>query len=590
MDAEVITNSPKRYACATCGCEYDDGVSVCTQDGTKLTTISHHLAPGTVLGGRFEIITSVAGGGMGTVYKAKHMLMKRMVAIKTMQPYLVASGASLKRFQQEAQALSSLNHPHILSVYDFFVGDDGLPYLVMDYLEGTNLAEVVAKEGPMEWQRAAKIFSDTCAALGHAHSHGIIHRDVKPANIMLVDFEGMADFVKVIDFGIAKVTAIEGEAIAALTATGDTFGSPQFMSPEQCRAKPLDARSDIYSLGCVLYYCVTGKAPFTGGDSMECMLKHLSDLPGPFDPELRIPAQFEEIVFRCLSKDPDGRWSSMAELRDAFDGQTHPDSSFPRTVSMAPIDRNLLPTNAPKPEPQSSQPFAFTSAPESTKEITTQETTRSAPAKAGTQHLPVLSTMSTDVSPGERRQLKIMIIGSVALLLMVGGGLTFFGLRHREPDNPQQSAATGQSAGPTTTAASTSSSTSTGAANPQASAGTLAGSEPSPPPANVQTPNEQFLELMHEGQKDFKVSDFDNARKNFNAAHNLAWRVGGESDPRYVDSMAWQGRVAYKLGDYQEAYAALKWVVGVRKSRRIGLASLPGDEKLLKQIKAGLRR
>ena len=201
--------------------------------------------------------------------------MNRVVAIKTIHMTLM-SGSALKRFQQEAQAISTLNHPNILSVFDFFISEDGQPYLVMDYLQGTNLREVLNTDKKFELSRAIKILIEACSGFEHAHQNGVVHRDIKPANLMLVNSAGSPDFVKIVDFGIAKVVS---EAIEEkhLTATGDTFGSPEFMSPEQCRAKTPDARSDIYSLGCVMYLMLTGSSPFISQDPMEIMYKQVHD-------------------------------------------------------------------------------------------------------------------------------------------------------------------------------------------------------------------------------------------------------------------------------------------------------------------------
>jgi serine/threonine protein kinase len=308
----------KKFACATCGEEYTDVQDdKCPFDGTKLTPIAEELSPGTVLNGRYEIKEAISGGAMGRIYKAHHQLMNRTIAIKTMLPQMVGSGGALQRFKQEAQSLSSLSHPNILTVFDFFIGDDGLPYLVMDYLEGTNLDEV-RKTGPLAAPRAVHIFSQVCDALGTAHKAGIIHRDVKPHNIMLVKHGDDPDYVKVIDFGIAKL--LEPSESSQLTATGDVFGTPQYMSPEQCRARPLDVRSDIYSLGCVMYASLTGTPPFTGDDPMQCMYKHANEDPPGFPEGSDVPKPLQEAVLKALEKQPADRFQTMEQLKAAITG------------------------------------------------------------------------------------------------------------------------------------------------------------------------------------------------------------------------------------------------------------------------------
>jgi serine/threonine-protein kinase len=321
VEIETAKNS-QEMACSTCGQEFDSSIENCPTDGTKLTIISSQLAPGTILGDRYEIIETVAGGGMGKVYKARHKLMKRLVAIKAMHPFLIASGAALKRFQHEAQALSQLSHPHILTVFDFFISDDSQPYLVMDYLEGTNLSEILKQDGKIDVMRGLSIFIMVCSGLNHAHEKNIVHRDIKPSNIMLVNMDENPDFVKVIDFGIAKLTSEDGVEPTKLTTTGDVFGSPEYMSPEQCRARPLDARSDIYSLGCVMYAAFSGKAPFPGQDSIECMMKHVNDMPVPFKDvakDLVLPPGLEESIFKAIAKEPENRFQSMIELKAALE-------------------------------------------------------------------------------------------------------------------------------------------------------------------------------------------------------------------------------------------------------------------------------
>ncbi len=277
---------------------------------------------GKIIGDKYEVLETIGGGGMGMIYKAKHILMKRIVAIKMMHPQYVSSASNLKRFQQEAQAASALSHPNILAVFDFGLTPAGAPFLVMDFLEGTNLAEVLDEVGLLPASRATNIFAQACAGLAHAHSKGVIHRDLKPGNIMLVEFDQRKDFVKIVDFGIAKVLPSGDESEAShLTQTGEVFGSPLYMSPEQCRGRNLDIRSDIYSLGCVMYRTLTGSSPFFGQDPMECMYKQVNESPNKFfetNPDMKAPEALEAIVFKCLAKEPADRYQTMLELKEAL--------------------------------------------------------------------------------------------------------------------------------------------------------------------------------------------------------------------------------------------------------------------------------
>lgn len=252
---------------------------------------------------------------MSSVYKAKHTLMDRMVAIKI----LVASDVpSLKRFQLEAKLVSSLKHHNIVTVYDFGVSFKGQPYLVMDYLEGSNLADEIRKEARLDLVRATWIFCQACDALNLAHKRDLIHRDLKPSNFMLVDEEQHDDVVKLVDFGIAKHMTMPVSETAQLTQAGQVLGSPLYMSPEQCVGNRLDARSDIYSLGCVMYETLTGKPPLVGTDVFDTIQRHIHETPRSFasvDPELiSIPEQIEKIVLKCLQLDPADRYQTILEL------------------------------------------------------------------------------------------------------------------------------------------------------------------------------------------------------------------------------------------------------------------------------------
>jgi serine/threonine protein kinase len=299
-------------ACVKCGKEYQDTtLQACPDDSTNLVDLSSDLPEGTVLGDRYEVIEVIADGGMGKIYKAKHRLINKYVAVKTILPNMVMSGAILKRFQQEADAISKLSHPNILSVTDFFVSQDGHPYLVTDYLRGDSLQQVLDRDGPMNETRAMNIFRQMCAALKHAHIHGIIHRDLKPSNVMLVKQDDQEDVVKIIDFGIAKIVRDEDKK-TVLTETGDVFGSPPYMSPEQCRGRPLDPTSDIYSLGCVLYAMLTGHPPFVCSDDVEYMFKHVHEAAPalPVDTSANVANAFTKM----LAKEPQDRFQSINEL------------------------------------------------------------------------------------------------------------------------------------------------------------------------------------------------------------------------------------------------------------------------------------
>ncbi len=270
---------------------------------------------GTTISDRYLILSLLGRGSTGVIYKARHQLLNKFVALKVLHPQLAGDRESLGRFKREAQAASTLCHPNIVSVHDFGISASGLPFLVMDYLEGVSLADVIAREGHLPPLRAISIFADACDALSHAHRHGIIHRDIKPGNMMLIAGESDKEVLKILDFGIARL--LDNEQ-ARLTQTGEIVGSPMYMSPEQCLGKDVDGRSDIFSLGCVMYMTLCGSEPFVGANIFETMHKRTVQAAVPFSvmaPGLSIPACLETVVLRALNQDTNERHQSMEELK-----------------------------------------------------------------------------------------------------------------------------------------------------------------------------------------------------------------------------------------------------------------------------------
>jgi serine/threonine-protein kinase len=276
---------------------------------------------GTLFAGRYEIVSLLDKGGMSVVYKARDNVAERLAAIKVLRDALLRNSNIVLRFEQEARAVSKLDHLNIMRVLEFGLTERTQPYLIMEYLEGTTLADLIRKEQHLSINRALDIFLQTADALKHAHARGVIHRDIKPSNIMLVKNDGRKDFVKVVDFGIAKLLPKEGEEYDRLTRTGDVIGSPLYMSPEQCTGRPLDERSDIYSLGCLMYETLTGVPPFVACTPLGTMQKHINQIVAP----LSIPAcdtkmlsHTDAIVFKAMEKDARKRYQSMDQLIGAL--------------------------------------------------------------------------------------------------------------------------------------------------------------------------------------------------------------------------------------------------------------------------------
>ncbi len=275
-----------------------------------------------LLGGQFQILQKIGSGGMGSVYKAAQPDMNRMVAVKILHKKLVNRKDLMSRFRREARAMSHLTHPNTVKVLLYGELDDGSLYIVMEYLEGRNLNQVVRKEGPMSADRAIPILIQVCGALQEAHLQGIVHRDLKPENIFLSTNGGLKDFPKVLDFGLAKVTERElRPGSIMLTQEGMVFGTPEFMSPEQAQGKVLDARSDIYSLATILYEMLTGKLPFDAKSPMEYIQLHVTKPPVPLDervPGKVFPPGLGAAIAKALEKKPEDRYASAAEFAEAL--------------------------------------------------------------------------------------------------------------------------------------------------------------------------------------------------------------------------------------------------------------------------------
>ncbi|HKO94362.1 MAG TPA: serine/threonine-protein kinase, partial [Polyangiaceae bacterium] len=270
---------------------------------------------GTVLG-RYSVGRLLGQGGMGVVYEATHRELGRRVAIKTMRESYAASSESRQRFLREGKAAAQIQHANVADVFDVAI-EEGCPYLVMEYLEGEDLACLVAREAPLSIERTSDIVMPVVAALAAAHDRGIVHRDLKPQNIFLAR-ERTGVVPKVLDFGISKLA--EAEPTATLTGTGAVLGTPHYMSPEQARGgEVVDARSDQYSLGVVLYQCVTGRRPLQGVPLYSLIQRTVhGDFPPPRQVLPALPSAFEEVILRAMARDPERRFPSTRALGQAL--------------------------------------------------------------------------------------------------------------------------------------------------------------------------------------------------------------------------------------------------------------------------------
>jgi len=274
------------------------------------------LNPGDWIANKYEIIELISSGGMGSVYKALHRELGKYVAIKVLLVDKLVRDVTYRRFEREAKAAGSLNHPNIVSVHDYGMISADRPYLVMELLDGINLDDLLLRKGYLDPPLVIHIFTQVCEALAHAHALGLIHRDLKPSNIMLIGQGRNQHYVKIIDFGIAKFSAKKPET-RPITKPGQIFGSPLYMSPEQCVGQKLDLRSDIYSLGCVMYEALCGAPPFMGDTLLSTIYKHVNEPPPPLREHTygrNVPPALEKLVIRMLQKHPEDRFQSAVEI------------------------------------------------------------------------------------------------------------------------------------------------------------------------------------------------------------------------------------------------------------------------------------
>jgi len=282
------------------------------------SAVARQLREGEIVAGRYKIISLIGQGAVGSVYAVDQVFLQKRFAMKTLNPIL-ATDVVLRRFHNEAQTTSRLDHPNLVRSFDFGLIDHNQPFLVMDYVEGQTLSAVLKEKGKLTVEMVLQIFIPICFAIGYAHQEGVVHRDIKPGNILLAKSDSiMTDFIpKIVDFGISKLA--ETDEKQALTKTGEVFGTPLYMSPEQCTGTKIDKRSDIYSLGCVMFEALAGSAPFVGQTALETMMQHsTSQMPSMREVSLgdEFPDALENIIAKMLEKDPRDRYQSCLEVAE----------------------------------------------------------------------------------------------------------------------------------------------------------------------------------------------------------------------------------------------------------------------------------
>jgi serine/threonine-protein kinase len=309
--------------CPKCGMQHSSRVAYCTRDGTLLTELDQPLSesglegprPGTVLGAyRLERLLGI--GGMGFVYLAEHTRLGRRVALKMLRQEYTKNPDLVRRFFGEARAVNRIAHENIVQITDFIEAPGGDNYYIMELLEGNNLGHLISDHGPLRIERVLRIGAQAADALAAVHTAGIIHRDLKSENIFLISAGGQPDFVKLLDFGLAKL--IEDGKATHQTAEGVILGTPEYMSPEQAAGKAVDHRADIYSLGIILYEILTGRKPFTGQEFGQVAVQHITRKPTRpsklKNPAVHVPRRLERLILDMLAKDPDARPQTMHEV------------------------------------------------------------------------------------------------------------------------------------------------------------------------------------------------------------------------------------------------------------------------------------
>lgn len=307
--------------CPVCHQRFAGKITSCPQDGYFLLLVEEDPFLHKIINERYRIMEKLGHGGMGAVYLAEQIDTGQKVAVKMLHAQLSEDKVSVKRFEQEASASRDLDHQHLIKLYDYGMIEGKQPYLAMEYLHGESLSHIIKQEGQVNPIRCARIFSQVMDGLHYAHNKGVVHRDIKPSNIILINQDDKKDFVKIVDFGLAKLMPWSGKESQHLTKTGEVFGSPIYMSPEQCMGISLEPSSDIYSVGVAIFESLTGNAPFKGANVVQTAQKHLNENPPAFDtirPDLNLSDNLQSIIFKALEKDPPRRFLNMMEFKDAF--------------------------------------------------------------------------------------------------------------------------------------------------------------------------------------------------------------------------------------------------------------------------------
>jgi serine/threonine-protein kinase len=439
--------------CGTCG-RATSMTEPLSQGGVLRSLVEQDTLVGREIAGRYRLLAKLGEGGMGAVYRAEQMSLKRTVAVKVLRPDVANSPLLLRRFNAEAEAVAKLNHPNTVGIYDYGQDADGTTFIAMEYIEGSSLRKVVHTEAPLRLQRVLRIAAQICASLTDAHARSIVHRDLKPDNVMLQTRGREHDVVRVLDFGIAKLRDDDRATKMQMTQQGDMLGTPQYMAPEQIRGEHVDGRADIYALGCMLYEMATGRLAFEAQNVMAMLSKHLIETPPPPSarrPDLAIPPAFDALVADCMSKAPAQRPANMEVLTDriAAIAQTLPVDTAVATAQTAPAQpyAPAFPSVPVVPTPYAGSPPANHPAYSTPQNRVSDSQAPYAGLAPGAPYDPRPPASPGPAARPPTDHSRIWLYSLIGLILVTGGGAAIY-LASRSPAAPI--VATQSDAGPTT--------------------------------------------------------------------------------------------------------------------------------------------
>ncbi|HNB24312.1 MAG TPA: serine/threonine-protein kinase, partial [Candidatus Melainabacteria bacterium] len=314
--ANLIGFSPRYAVCPKCAKQLAATVASCPDDDLPMRVVDK--LEGQILDGKYKIVEYIGAGGMSTVYKARHIVLDKILALKLLQPHLLGNARFVQRFQREAQAMARMQHPNLLTVHECgFL--EGVPFLLLDFIDGKSLDVLIRERSRLSVGQMITIILQVADGLINAHDNGVVHRDIKPANIMISENVKGRELVKVVDFGLAKMLESEQSIMQQkISREGNSAGSPMYMSPEQCVGDPADARTDIYALGCVMYECLSGNPPLFGDSVLETFNKVMNEKPLPLSPAYDVPRELDDLILKCLEKKPDDRPASVLDFRTSL--------------------------------------------------------------------------------------------------------------------------------------------------------------------------------------------------------------------------------------------------------------------------------